>query len=423
MVSRPAPPFYNTTFDLSVMAPGLLGKSLGFIRKQQSAFKVNMAKNVVQNFSLGLTQQYQSIYITALGATAMELGYVASAGGLAFALVTLPVGWLADRYGIRKVLLAALLLMACGYSVFGFATGWQVTAVAFMLTSVAFETTMNVCPMICGSSLVSAERVTGMQLCDTVASLPRLFAPVVAAYLITGFGGLTADGIRPLYWFEVTGLAVAFLIILRFFRDPRRSGGPERVSLGVGLRRVFGEGVKVRRWIVYTMLTMFPNYMALYVPLYARQVKGAGQLTLGLMDMGYWLIIVLLAIPVGLVADRFGRKRLIGLMAPLYSVGIMLLMVAPNEATLVVAGLLTGFIMLSSVTGGSISVELVPKELLGSWFGIIGLFRSLVSVASPLLAGLLWNSLGPASVLIFLAVTQVLKLGILATMPNAIPRD
>ncbi|MCJ7574407.1 MFS transporter, partial [Candidatus Bathyarchaeota archaeon] len=96
------------------MAPGLFKKGLGFVGKQQNAFKVNMAKNVVQNFSLGLTQQYQSIYITALGATAMELGYVASAGGLAFALVTLPVGWLADRYGIRRVLLSALLLMACG---------------------------------------------------------------------------------------------------------------------------------------------------------------------------------------------------------------------------------------------------------------------------------------------------------------------
>jgi len=400
-----------------------LEKGLGFVGKQQNAFKVNMAKNVVQNFSLGLTQQYQSIYITALGATAMELGYVASAGGLAFVLITLPVGWLADRYGIKKVLLAALLLMACGYAVFGSATGWQVTAAALMLTTVAFETTMNICPMICGSSLASAERVTGMQLCDTVASLPRLFAPVVAAYLITGFGGLTAEGIRPLYWFEVTGLVVAFLIILRFFRDPRPVGGVGRVGLGVGLRRVFGEGVKVRRWLVYVMLTMFPNYMAIYVPLYARQVKGAGQLTLGLMDMGYWLIIVLLAIPVGLVADRFGRKRLIGLMTPLYSAGLLLLIVAPNEATLVVAGLLTGFLMLSGVTGGSISVELVPKELLGSWFGVIGLFRSLISVASPLIGGLLWNSLGPASVLIFLAVTQVMKLGILATMPNSVARD
>jgi MFS family permease len=405
------------------MAPGLLEKGLGFVGKQQNAFKVNMAKNVVQNFSLGLTQQYQSIYITALGATAMELGYVASAGGLAFVLITLPVGWLADRYGIKKVLLAALLLMACGYAVFGSATGWQVTAAALMLTTVAFETTMNICPMICGSSLASAERVTGMQLCDTVASLPRLFAPVVAAYLITGFGGLTAEGIRPLYWFEVTGLVVAFLIILRFFRDPRPVGGVGRVGLGVGLRRVFGEGVKVRRWLVYVMLTMFPNYMAIYVPLYARQVKGAGQLTLGLMDMGYWLIIVLLAIPVGLVADRFGRKRLIGLMTPLYSAGLLLLIVAPNEATLVVAGLLTGFLMLSGVTGGSISVELVPKELLGSWFGVIGLFRSLISVASPLIGGLLWNSLGPASVLIFLAATQVMKLGILATMPNSVARD
>jgi len=42
-----------------------------------------------------------------------------------------------------------------------------------------------------------------MQLCDTVAALPRLFAPIVAAFLITMFGGLNVQGIRLLYWIEV----------------------------------------------------------------------------------------------------------------------------------------------------------------------------------------------------------------------------
>lgn len=68
---RGAPFIIETSVSLCSMAPSIVEKGIGFVKKQQSPFKVNMAKNIVQNFSLGLTQQYQSIYITALGATAL----------------------------------------------------------------------------------------------------------------------------------------------------------------------------------------------------------------------------------------------------------------------------------------------------------------------------------------------------------------
>jgi len=97
------------------------GRALAFIRRQKRAFKVNIVRNVIQYFSLGLTYQYQSVYISELGASAMEIGYVNSVGGLASTLITLPVGWLADRYGIKRMFLTALPLMALGYAVFGLA--------------------------------------------------------------------------------------------------------------------------------------------------------------------------------------------------------------------------------------------------------------------------------------------------------------
>jgi hypothetical protein len=37
------------------MAPGIVENGIGFVRKQQNPFKVNMAKNMVQNFSLDST--------------------------------------------------------------------------------------------------------------------------------------------------------------------------------------------------------------------------------------------------------------------------------------------------------------------------------------------------------------------------------
>jgi len=399
------------------MAGSAADRALGFIRRQKSAYKVNIARNFLQNFSLGLTQQYQSVYITELGATPLEVGYVTSVGGLASTLITLPTGWLADRYGVRRILLVALPLMALGYSVFGLAQGWQVTMVALFLTSMSWDMAMTVCPMICGNSLASVERATGMQLCDTLSALPRVVAPVVAAFIISSFGGISVEGIRPLYWLEVAGLLSAAFLIYRWFRDPVEHA-VARKSILSDMGRVFKEGTAVRRWILYQMVSMLTMYMAFYVPLYARTVKGADQYTLGAMDTAYYAVIVLFAIPSGVLADRIGKKRLIMMITPIYSAAMLILVAADSSPLLILAGLMSGFNFVAGVTQGAISVELMPKDILGSWFGLNGLFRGLISMTSPILGGVLWNSLGPEYVFYFLAATQVLKLGILATVPE-----
>ncbi len=397
-------------------------KGVDFVRKQQNSFKVNMARRIVQNFSIGLTQQYQSIYISELGAGPLELGYVTSLGGFASTFITVPIGWLADKHGIRKLILFSLSLFTIGYAIFAVANNWQITALALIVTTFAAQMDMTVCPMICGSTLASEERATGMQLCDTVTAVPRLLAPVTAAYIITILGGISVEGIRPIYWIEVGGLLAALLIFFKYFTNPREKRGSEPHQLISGIRRVFNEGVMVKRWIVYSMISGLPIYMAIYIPLYARELKGATQFTIGLMDTAYWLSIVLLAIPIGLSADKFGRKKLIMLMTPLYSISMLFLIRAPNDLMLILAGLLSGFIWLSLTTQVSIWGDLVPKELLGSWSGMMGLLRGIVNIISPILGGLLWNSLGPEYVLYFLAATQIVKLPILATIPSSITR-
>jgi MFS family permease len=404
------------------MLEGTVGRVVGFFRRQKKPYRVNMAKNVVQNFSLGLTQQYQSIYISELGAGPLELGYVSGIGGVAATLVTVPAGWMADRYGIRRMLLVAIALNVVGYSIFGLAGSWQETILAYSVVTVAMCVGLVVCPMICGSTLKNEERVTGMQLCDTVAAIPRIVAPVVAAYLITRLGGISVEGIRPLFWLEAVGLIMAFAIIYLRFEDPRAGASIETLNPLAGLTRVFDEGMMVKRWLLYRMVSSLPRYMAFFVPLYARELKGAGSYTLGLMDTGYWLLVVLLALPIGMSADRFGRKRLIALMTPVYSASLLVLVHAPNDTALILSGALSAFLMLISVTQGAINAELVPREIHGSWFGLNGLCRGVVNIASPVLGGLIWEYLGPDYVFYFLALSQLVNLLILATMPESATR-
>lgn len=128
------------------------GGVLDFLRRQRRPLQVNLAKNIVQDFSLALTSQYQSIYITALGADPVKLGYVNSVGGVAGAVASIPVGWLADRFGVRRILLTALPLMALGAVIFALSGRWETTALALLVSVLSFRMVMTVCPMICGST-------------------------------------------------------------------------------------------------------------------------------------------------------------------------------------------------------------------------------------------------------------------------------
>ncbi len=403
------------------MVQRIAAKGVEFIRRQHRVFKVNIARNLVSNFSIGLTQQYQSIYVSALGAGPVELGLVSSVGGIASTLFTVPMGWLADRYGIRRMLMSGMAVVLLSFVTFGLARSWLMGGLAMGFFTMGFSFMMVVCPMICGNTLRSEERVTGMQLCDTVSALPRLVAPIMAAYLITSFGGMNAGGIRPLFWFSAAGFLISLIVVYLYLENPIQPSGKGGSILG-GFDRVFKEGTMVTRWLIFTMVSSIPMYLAFYIPLYAKEIKGADPYVVGLMDSAYWMSSVFLALPVGVLADRYGRKKMVALLTPLYCMALVALLGSTNDVVLILAGLLNGFLMLGGITQAAIGMELVPREILGSWTGLNALSRGVVSIAAPIIGGLLWASLGPEYVFYLIIATQVVKLVILWTFPSSVTR-
>lgn len=128
------------------------------------------------------------------------------------------------------------------------------------------------------------------------------------------------------------------------------------------------------------------------------------------------------ALPSGGLADRFGRKRLIFMMTPLYCAGLLLLVYAPSSQHLLLSGLLIGFNTLIAVTQGAITVEIISRELLGSWFGVLSLVRGLVGVVAPLMRGYLWEAVAPSAVFHIILAAQVGKVLILLSMPSSMTR-
>jgi MFS family permease len=401
------------------------GRAIGFARRQKHNYWVAITRSAGSGFLMNLTSQYDSIYTVSLGADPLGLGTIYSIGGGISALISTPVGWLMDRYGIRRLYLLAIGLAAGGAIIYALSSTWQVLIAGIILFSVSMRLTGTGCSVICADSVRNKDRVTAQNLCVTLASLVSIVAPLVAARLVTLSGGLNAQGIRPLYYLYFIGNCFIFLIIAAQLREPRQG---QVVEAGVvtgfigDFKWLFeGEGL-LRRWIAVASLTGLPAAMTLpFFQLFAHQVKGADQYELGVMTSAAVLTRLLFGIPLGRLADRFGRKKVIYLLTPLWYASYLLLVLSFSSVTLILAGALQTFYLISSGITGAMTLELVSVERMGRWSGVLGLFQGLVTIPAPILGGFIWRELGPVYVfLIPLGLDLLLKLPLLTTIPETL---
>ena len=241
-----------------------LGKARAFIGRQKHNYRVAITRSAANSFLANFTAQYDSIYTVALGADSVELGTVNSIGNGIAALISTPAGWLMDRYGIKRFYLLGMGLLAGAALVYALAPDWQAIIAATILLSISMRLTGTGCSVICADSVHNEDRATAQNLCVTFASLLSMIAPLLAAPLVTTFGGMTAEGIRPLYYVRFAGYGFVFLFVAAQLREPRPARGSEAGTdpgfIG-GFRQLLEGGGPLRRWIVVSSLTWLPMAM------------------------------------------------------------------------------------------------------------------------------------------------------------------
>lgn len=237
---------------------------LRFIRRQKHNYRVGVARSSANSFLMGLTNQYSAIYAVGLGADSVQLGSLSSVGSAISTLLSMPIGWLVDRQGIRPFFLLAIVLSAGGALLYALARDWRVLIAAAILASISGRLSGTSSSVICADSVQNRDRVTAQNVCGTLSAIVSMVSPLVAAYLVTAFGGMTLEGIRPLYYLRFVGYGLVFLIVAAKLREPRRrqlGGAKGNLGFVADFRRLFEGRPVLRRWIVISALTSLPMAM------------------------------------------------------------------------------------------------------------------------------------------------------------------
>jgi len=404
--------------------PNVFSKALSFWKRQDNDWKITVARTSLDRFGYQIILPYLSIYIVALGATKTQLGLLNSIGLILAGLLGPITGWIIDRSGPKKVYLVGILLLVIAYLTYGFAQNWLICILAISIYYIGNGTSIHSCATICGNCLVNRDRATGMMICETAAAgLLGMAGPMIGAFLVVRFGGVNVTGIRPLFFVAAVITVVTFLLVLTRLSNQKwattTQSGFNVLKNSISILK--GNRNK-KKWIVIGALSQLPVGMIIpFTQVFANEQKGASEFILGGMVTGAAVASIVFGVFAGTMADRVGRKRTLYVLIPLFWAANLILIWAPSPFFLIVAGILMGSYYIAGPIGAAIERELVPAEQMGRWIGINRLVKALFGAIMALMAGIIWDKMGPQYIfIIFVGLDLMVRIPLLVSLPETL---
>jgi MFS family permease len=414
--------------DINLKPPGeppmaYLRRLRDFMRDQTRNYNVLLTRSVVASFLRQLVENFSNIYIVELGATPLQLSAVRAIGAGASALVSIPAGWLSDVYSLKKIMIIGMILQILSVACYAFAQNWQWIIAALIFGTLTMTLVFRMQNVIVANSLTDATRATGFAIRTTVRQFLAIFAPTIGGTLVHLSGGISIQGIRPLYFIQLVGFTAVSMYVARNLEDVEPQKSVQANELIGHFREMFASGKSLGRFAFVQALGSITFGMSMpFSFVYAAEFKGADSLTIGYMGTCFVLVSMLLAIPIGNLADSRGRKFAIYITRPFFYASNLLLVLAPLGApwVLLLAWSCRG-VMMSAQAFNTMSMEMVPREYRGRWTGFVSLLQNSIRVPALLLGGYIYENIDPTLVFtIPLIVDILIRMPILTTIPDTL---
>ncbi|MFB6165028.1 MAG: MFS transporter [Haloarculaceae archaeon] len=377
-----------------VSLSSLFGESAGIV--DDSDFRLLLLASAFPVLGTALVSPVLDSLIGPFGTTPGEIGLMVSAF-TAPAIVTIPVaGALADRYGRRRVLAAAIALFGVAGTAIALTTDYRLVLACRLLQGVGFAGT-NPVIITCIADLYSGDReATGQGLRFMVSGLSGAAFPLLAGALVL---------ISWRYPFLLYALALPVAVaVLRWFdggesaattRERRSSDG--QVSYGRALARLLGRrrvlALLAARALMAAAFIGFLTYNSLIV----SRLLGGASVAAGVLAALAYLSFAIAASQAGRITALFDRRLypLIGANVAL-SGGFAIALFAPSVpiAAVGVAAFGVGFGVLGSLYRSAIA-GLAEPALRAGLVSVSEAGGRLASTLTPLVMGGLIAALAP----------------------------
>jgi MFS family permease len=385
---------------------------------------VLLLRGIVARFLTQLVQNFSNLYIVELGATPFQLSTVRSVGSALSAVISIPAGWLSDKYSIKKIMILGMIVQILSAAFYAFAFDWTWIIIGIIFTTLTMTLVHRTESIFIANSLGDRDRAKGYGIRTTIISFFSIFAPSLGGFLVYHFGGISVEGIRPLYNIQLIGFLVISIYVFLKLEDTEPTSGIITKNFIGDFKEMLGTGTYLKRFAFLQSLGSITWGMSMpFIFIYVADFKGANSLIIGYMGTCLVLVSMLISIPLGNLADKKGRKFTIFISRPFFWLSYILLIIAPRNVPwiLMLSWCMRGFMWGGMNAWDTMRQEMVPQEFRGRWIGFIGLIQNFIRVPAMLFGGYLYENVDPRLVFIIpVIVDAFIRMPLLTTIPDTL---
>jgi MFS family permease len=344
--------------------------------------------------------------VTVLGTSMLTVGVIEGIAEATASIVKIFSGALSDRLAKRK-LLAALGygLAALTKPVFPLATSISWIVAARFVDR--FGKGIRGAPRDALVADLSPPEVRGAafglrQSLDTGGA-------AIGPLLAIAFMALTASDFTAVFWIAVIPAFISFALIVFCVHDPDRSmTKPVRSPLSPAeLQRL-----SLAYWIVVALATVFTlaRFSEAFLLLRAQSV-GLSLVLIPTVMLIMNVVYALAAWPAGVLSDKLGRYGVLATGFLLLVLADLVLALGSNIFAVAIGAALWGLHM--GMTQGllaSLVADTAPADLRGTAFGMFNLVTGVAMLLASIVAGALWDFIGPTGTFVAGAIFATIAL-------------
>ena len=348
---------------------------------RKSTFTVLFSVVFLDNLGFAIVVPYLYFYVLSLGGSTFLYGVLLASYSLMSFIFTPLVARFSDRYGRRKILLAALAVSSFAYFIFGVS---QVIWLLFLgrMLSGTTAATVPVAQAYVADVTTKNQRLKYLGLLGAAAGIAFILGPAIGGTLSSLFGYVVPS-------FLASALAFANLVSAYFLLPEPSSFNIKRTMLSF---RALLEVLRKRK--IALLLSVYFLFFVSFVFLQAtlspwlQAVFGFGALQTGLVFFFFGAISVFTqAVLLPLLSKKFSRLDLTLLGIAFLTVGLLALSISPNLAVmLVVAAVLSFGFGIQIVTLNTLISTNTPETAQGGALGVAWAIAGLAQTAAPVLA-------------------------------------
>lgn len=337
-----------------------------------------------------------------LGATVTIIGVITAITTAERLLFQLPGGILADRYGRKKIIVFGTMIRTISPLIYFFAPSWQWIIPAALINGMA-SLYMPAFSAIIADSLPEKRRGAGYGAYNTITNLPMVMGPFMGGIAIEAYG--YEKGIKIFIGLQVITGVIMVVVRQKILKETIESKEKiERRSL-LPNKQMFKEFPDIIRvMIVVAIIGSFSSRLIFdLINLYALEVLLLSPSQLGLINTAVGVTSTILALPGGMLSDRYGRKNniMLGRTVSPISQGLVTIATGFNSYFLIrifnAAGIAIGG---SGMEAGGPSwnaliADIVPPSKRATVLGTIGTLTAVVAAPGSILGGWLWDNIAP----------------------------